>query len=395
MKTLIALHGLVVPITVLLCLLAPLVTGRVRAAAPAGQCLVYVGTYTGAKSKGIYSFLLDMATGKLTALGLVADTVHPTFLALHPTRRFLYAANEIGNYNGTASGSISAFAIDSESGKLTLLNREPSGGGGPCHLIVDSTGKSVIVANYGGGSIEVLPVQPDGQLGKPTTFIQHRGSSVNKKRQEGPHAHGVALDAANRFACVTDLGLDQVLLYRLDAEKSTLTAHDPPSVAAKPGAGPRHLVFHPQGRFAYAINELDSTMTAYSYDASRGILKAMQTVNTLPPEFTGPNSTAEVAVHPAGRFLYGSNRGHDSIAIFRIDAGDGRLRLVGHEPTQGKTPRNFAIDPSGAWLLAANQDSDSVRVFRIDTDTGRLKSTGDVVEVGAPVCVQFVPGQGQ
>ncbi len=395
MKTLIALHGLIVPITVLLFLLAPLVTERVRAAAPAGQCLVYVGTYTGAKSKGIYSFRLDMATGKLTALGLAADTVHPTFLALHPTRRFLYAANEIGNYNGTSSGSVSAFAIDSASGKLTLLNREPSGGGGPCHLIVDATGKSVIVANYGGGSVEVLPVQPDGQLGKPTTFIQHHGSSVNKKRQEGPHAHGIALDAANRFACVTDLGLDQVLLYRLDAEKSTLTAHDPSSVAANPGAGPRHLAFHPNGRFAYAINELDSTVTAYSYDASRGILKAGQTVSTLPPDFTRPNSTAEVAVHPSGRFLYGSNRGHDSIAIFRIDSGGGRLRLVGHESTQGKTPRNFAIDPSGAWLLAANQDSDSVRVFRIDTDTGRLKSTGEVVEVGAPVCVQFVPVPGQ
>jgi len=373
----------------LACLASP--AGRAAAPAPArGQCLVYVGTYTGAKSKGIYAYRFDSATGALSPLGLAAETSHPTFLAIAPNRRFLYAANEISDFGGKSSGAVSAFAITPQTGQLTLLNQASSGGPGPCHLVVDKTGKNVLVANYAGGSIEVLPIQPDGRLGAATAFVQHQGASVNPQRQAGPHAHSINLDAANRFAFVADLGLDKVLIYRFGAAQGTLTPNDPPAAALKPGAGPRHFAFHPSGRFAYVINELQSTVTAFNYDAQRGALSELQTVSTLPEGFAGNNSTAEVQVHRSGKFLYGSNRGHDSIAVFAIDPGKGTLSLAEHQPTRGKTPRNFGLDPTGARLLAANQGSDTVVVFGIDQATGRLHPTGQVVEVGAPVCIKFV-----
>jgi len=354
------------------------------------QYLVYVGTYTGAKSKGIYAYRFDSATGALSPLGLAAETPQPSFLAIAPNRRFLYAANEIGDFGGKKSGAVSAFAINPATGQLTLLNQAASGGPGPCHLVVDRAGKNVLVANYAGGSIEVLPIQPDGRLGAATAFVQHQGASVNPQRQAGPHAHSINLDAANRFAFVADLGLDKVLVYRFDAAQGTLAPNEPPAAALKPGAGPRHFAFHPSGRFAYVINELQSTVTAFSYDASRGALSELQTISTLPEGFAGNNSTAEVQVHPSGKFLYGSNRGHDSIAVFAIDPGKGTLALVEHQATRGKTPRNFGLDPTGAWLLAANQGSDTIVVFGIDRATGRLRPTGQVVEVGAPVCIKFV-----
>jgi 6-phosphogluconolactonase len=363
------------------------------AAAPAparGQYLVYVGTYTGAKSKGIYAYRFNAATGALSPLGLAAETPQPTFLAIAPNRRFLYAANEIGDFGGKRSGAVSALAINAQTGQLTLLNQAASGGPGPCHLVVDKAGKNVLVANYAGGSVAVLPIQPDGRLGAATAFVQHQGASVNPQRQAGPHAHSVNLDAANRFAFVADLGLDKVLVYRFDAAQGTLTPNDPPAAALKPGAGPRHFAFHPSGRYAYVINELQSTVTAFNYDAQRGALSELQTVSTLPEGFAGNNSTAEVQVHRSGKFLYGSNRGHDSLAVFAIDAGKGTLSFVEHQPTRGKTPRNFGLDPTGAWLLAANQGSDTIVVFGIDQATGRLHPTGQVVEVGAPVCIKFV-----
>jgi 6-phosphogluconolactonase len=333
---------------------------------------------------------MDPGSGQLTPAGLAAETVNPSFLAISPNHRFLYAVNEIDDFGGTSSGAVSAFAIEPTTGKLTLLNQESSRGSGPCHLIVDKQGKNVLVANYGGGSVAVLPIRPDGRLGPATAFIQHQGSSVNPQRQKEPHAHSMNLDAANRFAFAADLGLDKVLIYRFDPNHGTLAPNDPAAATVAPGSGPRHFAFHPSGHWAYVINEIASTITAFSYDAKTGALKTVQTVSTLPEGFTGNSSTAEIQVHPSGKFLYGSNRGDDSLAIFRSDPDTGRLTSVGRQPTQGKTPRGFGIDPTGAFLLAANQDSDSIVVFRIDPETGKLQPTGQVVEVPKPVCVQFI-----
>lgn len=359
--------------------------------APAKHMHVYLGTYTGPKSKGIYLARLDLASGKLSAPELAAEAANPSFLAIHPNRRFLYAVGEIANFSGQSSGAVSAFALNPETGKLTLLNQQPSQGAGPCHLIVDASGKCVLVANYGGGSVAALPIQENGRLGAAGTFIQHQGSSVNPDRQKEPHAHSINVDRANRFAVAADLGLDKVLVYKLDPAKAALTPNDPPSTSVRPGSGPRHFAFHPTGRFAYVINEMVCTVTAFTYDGDRGVLKELQTLSTLPGELQRGYSTAEVQVHPSGKFLYGSNRGHHTIAVFSIDEQSGQLTHVEHESTQGRTPRNFGIDPTGQYLLAANQGSDTVAVFRIDPKTGQLNPTGQVVEAPAPVCVKFLP----
>jgi len=368
-------------------LACPLLPG-VALGAQKGEYLVYFGTYTRRASKGIYVSRLDAATGKVTAPELAAEAPNPSFVAVHPSRGFLYAVSEAGK-----GGGVSAFSLDASTGLLTFLNRVSSGGTGPCHLVVDKTGRNVLVVNYGSGSVAVLPLAEDGRLKEASSFIQHKGSSVNPKRQQGPHAHSVNLSSDNRFAVVADLGMDQVLVYRLEAAKGSITPNEPPFATVKPGSGPRHFAFHPKSTFAYVINELASTVTAFAYDAARGVLKEVQTLTTLPAGFSGVNHTAEVQVHPSGQFVYGSNRGHDSIAVFKVDGKKGTLTLVEQTPTQGKTPRNFGIDPTGRWLLAANQDTDNVVVFRIDAKTGRLSPTGQVLEVGAPVCVKFVPLQ--
>ena len=360
------------------------------APAPA-ELRVYIGTYTGAKSKGIYLSRLNLKTGALSAPALVAETPSPSFLALHPTRDLLYAVNEVDSFAGQATGSVSAFAIDRGGSALRPLNRQPSGGKGPAHIVVDPVGVGVLVANYGGGSVAVLPIEKDGSLRTPSSVIQHTGSSVNPNRQKEPHAHSVNLDAGGRHAYVADLGIDKVMIYAFDAAKGLLTANDPPSVSLPPGSGPRHFAIHPNGRFAYVINELSLTVTAFTRFAATGALTAVQTVSTL-PSGTAPNpafSTAEVQVHPSGKFLYGSNRGHDSITVFAIDEGTGRLTYVESESTQGSTPRGFGIDPTGEFLLAGNQRSDSIVVFRIDRGTGALTPAGVSVEVGAPVCIKF------
>jgi 6-phosphogluconolactonase len=351
---------------------------------------VYFGTYTGTKSKGIYFAKLNLVTGELSTPVLAAETARPSFLALHPTRPLLYAVGEVSTFQNQKAGAVNAFSIDPATGMLALLNQQPSGGGGPCHLVVDRTGQHVLVANYGGGSVASLPIDKEGKLGPATSVIQHAGSSVNKARQNEPHAHSINLDAGNRFAVAADLGIDKLLVYRFDAAKGTLAANDPPFCEVSPGAGPRHFAFHPAGRFAYVINELHSTVTALAFDADRGALEPIQTLSTLPEGEKVPgNSTAEVQVHPSGKFLYGSNRGHDSIAIFSVDAATGKLAHVGNEPTGGKTPRNFGIDPTGTFLLAANQNSDTVVVFRIDRQAGKLAQVGSPVEVPSPVCVKF------
>jgi 6-phosphogluconolactonase len=355
---------------------------------------VYLGTYTGGKSKGIYRCELDLATGKLSEPALAAETANPSFLAVHPNNRFLYAVGEIGDFAGKKSGAVSAFALDPKSGELKALNQKPSSGTGPCHLVVDRQGKNVLVANYGGGSASVLHIEDDGRLGERTAFSQHTGKGDDPARQEGPHAHSINLDAANRFACVADLGLDQVFVYRFDADKGSLAKNEPSSVSLPPRSGPRHFAFHPDGRHAYVINEMANTVTAMKYDAEKGVLTSIQTVSTLPEGYKKPTWTAEVQVHPSGKFLYGSNRGQDSIAIFLIDEKTGELRPAGRQGSGIKTPRNFGIDPTGKFLLVANQDSDSVLVFRIDAKTGALEATGEKVEVGKPVCVKFVPKAG-
>lgn len=372
------------------CLVMILVSGTVSAAPSDKSLLFYVGTYTRPDSKGIYAFRLDKATGALTPLGLAAETQNPSFLAVDPANRFLFAVGESNNFNGKPGGGVSAFAINREDGRLTLLNQTSSGGAGPCHVAVDHSGKYALVANYNGGNVSVFPIGPDGKLGDSTAFIQHQGSSVNQERQAGPHAHGVYLDAGNRIAVVSDLGLDRLMIYRFDPAKGTLAANDPAFAAVRAGAGPRHFAFHPNGRLAFVINEIDSTLTTFQYEPSRGAFKELATVSTLPADFTGDNSTAEIFVHPSGKFVYGSNRGADNIAIFAVDPATGALASVGWEPTQGRTPRNFAIDPSGQYLIAANQDSNNIVVFKIDQQTGKLSSIGQKAEVGSPVCITFV-----
>jgi 6-phosphogluconolactonase len=353
--------------------------------------LVYVGTYTGGPSKGIYLFRMDPETGAVTAAGLAAETANPSFLAIHPGRRFLYAVGEVGEFGGKKTGAVSAFSVDPATGKLALLNQQPSQGAGPCHLVVDGQGKNVLVANYGGGSVAVLPIKADGSLEPPSCSFQHQGSSVNPQRQKAPHAHSINLDPAGRFAFAADLGLDKVLVYKFDPSLGTVIPHEPPAAPVAPGSGPRHFAFHPSGRSAYVINELANTVTVFSFDAAKGVLTEIQTVSTLPADFKGTSYTAEVVVTPDGKFLYGSNRGHDSLAIFSIDAATGKLTSVGHQPTGGKTPRNFAIDPGGRFLLAANQNSDTVSVFRIDPSSGKLQPVGAPFAAPKPVCVRFLP----
>jgi 6-phosphogluconolactonase len=356
--------------------------------AGASEYLVYVGTYTRRTSEGIYVYRLNAATGELRDGRLVAELDNPSFLAFSPDRRFLYAVGE----HDEPIGAVAAYAIDPATGDLAFLSRQPTGGPGPCHLTVDATGQMVIVTNYNGGSVAAFPVRDDGGLGEASTFIQHEGQTgPNTARQDGPHAHSVNLDADNRLAIIADLGMDRVMLYRMDPANGTLTPSDPASVSLAPGAGPRHFDWHPTRKFAYVINELGCTITAFSYDAARGSLAELQTVPSLPEGWSGSNSTADIHVSPSGEFVYGSNRGHDSIVIYRVDAATGTLTYVGHEPTGGQNPRNFAITPAGDFLLAANQDTDNIVTFAIDPASGELSPTGAVADAPMPVCLKLLP----
>jgi len=357
-----------------------------------GKYLFYVGTYTenGSKSKGIYAYRYDAGTQEITSLGLAAETINPSWIALHPNGRFLYAVNEVQNYKGPNSGGISAFSIDRATGKLTLLNEVASRGADPCYITVDQTGKYVLVANYTGGSIAVFPLRADGKLGEASAFIQHTGHSLNPKRQEAAHAHSIDLSPDERFAFVDDLGLDQLLVYKFDKSKGTLKSNSRPYAMFHAGSGPRHFALHPSGNFAYVISELASTVTAFSINLKVGTLNREQTISALPEDFRGENDDAEIRILPSGKFLYASNRGHDSITVFAIDPAKGTLTLVEHAPTQGKTPRSFEIDPTGTLLFAENQGSNNIVVFRINENTGKLTPTGKVLEVGQPVCVKFL-----
>jgi 6-phosphogluconolactonase len=357
-----------------------------------GSYIFYVGTYTegGSKSKGIYAYRFDSETGQAAPLGLVAETTNPSFVALHPSGQYLYAVNELQNYKGPNTGGVSAFFIDHATGKLTFLNEVVSRGADPCYIIVDKTGKFVLVANYTGGSIAVFPILGDGKIGEASEFVQHTGHGPNEKRQEKAHAHSIDLSPDNRFAFVDDLGLDQLLTYKYDSAKGALSPNDPPFVKLDPGAGPRHFVLHPSGKFAYVVAEMQSSVTALSVDLNSGTLKRMQTLSTLPNGSTGENDDAEIQIHPSGKFLYASNRGHDSIAVFAIDPLRGTMTSVEDVSTGGKTPRSFEIDPTGKFILAQNQKSDSIVIFRIDQNTGKLSATGQKLDVPSPVCVKFL-----
>ncbi len=356
------------------------------------DALVYFGTYTTPKSKGIYVSRLNVTSGALSAPTLAAEATSPSFLAVHPSQRFLYAVNEVNTFEGKPAGVVSGFAIDSASGALTAINQQSSGGAGPAHLVVDREGRNVLVANYGGGSVAVLPIDRDGRLQPASAFVQHTGSSVNAERQKAPHAHGIAIEPQNRFAYVADLGLDKVVIYRFDAATGSLAPSEPAFATVQPGSGPRHVALDPAGRFAYVINEMTCTITAFRRDAKTGALIEVQTISTLPDgqQVDKGFSTAEIAVHPSGRFLYGSNRGHNTIAAVAIDTASGKLIPIEHEPTQGSTPRGFGIDPTGAWLIVGNQRSDSVVVLKIDPKSGRLDPVGQPIELGSPVSVEFV-----
>jgi 6-phosphogluconolactonase len=358
--------------------------------------LVYLGTYTekrpdGGGSKGIYRARLDQATGKLGPITLAAELENPSFLAVSPDRRFLYAVSEVGvpDADGKPSGGVAAYSIGADQG-LTLINRVSSLGADPCHVSVSRSGRTVAVANYSSGSTVTLHTGVDGSLGKATRDV-HTGHGPKTDRQKEPHAHSVNFSPDDSLLLSCDLGADRVYVYAHDARAGTITPHKPAFVGLEPGAGPRHLALHPSGRNAYVISELSNTIGTFAWNAKSGTLTQKQTISTLPFGFTAPSSTAEIVIHPNGRFVYGSNRGHDSIASFGVDAKDGRLTLLGHTPTGGKAPRSFAIDPSGRWLIAANQLSDSLVSFAIDQGTGTLTTAAATSALPRPVCVLFVP----
>lgn len=366
-------------------------TSNGRACLAADATRVYIGAYTQEGIGGINQATLDLNTGELELVGLAGEATNPSFLALPANEKFLYAVSEVSDYDESHGGALSAFAVDAESGNLSLLNHQSSGGSGPCFVSLDKDGRHALVANYGGGSVAVLPIDAAGKLQPASSVIQQEGSGPNAARQTGPHAHSIKLDPANRFALACDLGADKVFVYRFDPANGTLTPNDSPWFETAPGAGPRHLAFHPNGKWVYVVNELDCTLIAAAYDAEQGILKAIQTETTLPAGGVEGNTCAEVVVHPSGKFVYASNRGHDSIAMFAIDAESGKLTPLGQHPAGGKTPRNFNIDPSGKYLLAALQGSNRVVVHAIDQATGKLTQTDYAIDTPMPVCIKFVP----
>jgi 6-phosphogluconolactonase len=392
------IHQNLIRILTLLAVLSSLTVLSAAQAAQKGDYILFVGTYTeeGSKSKGIYAYNYDALTGRITPLGLAAETTNPSWVAIHPNGRFVYAVNEVKNYKDSKDGGLSAFSIDRDTGgqptgKLSFLNEVPSHGTDPCYVTVDKTGKYALVANYTGATVAVYRINEDGSLGLGSNVIFHTGHSANPQRQRSAHVHSVDLSPDNRFAYVDDLGIDGLLVYKFDDRKGTLTSNGPKYATFDPGAGPRHFALHPSGKCAYVVSEMQGTVTAFSNDPATATLQHLQTISTLPKDFKGEIEDAEIEIHPSGRFLYASNRGDgNSIAVFSIDADNGTLTPIEYVPTQGKTPRSFAIDPTGTLLLAGNQGSNNIVVFRIDQKTGRLTPTGQVFDEASPVCLKFL-----
>jgi 6-phosphogluconolactonase len=359
------------------------------AATDSGEYLVYFGTYTDQAARGIYAYRFQASTGKLTSIGLMAETPNPAFIVATPNGRNLYAVNWKGDDREKKGDTVSAYAIDRKTGKLTFLNKVDSKGEMPTNLTIDHTGKTLLVVSYTGGNITGYQIEPDGKLSEPTTYFEHRGKSVHPV--PGPHSHGVIISPDNKHAFVGEVGLDQVRSYSLDAAKGKLTPSDPPFVSVTPGTAPRHLAFHPSGKFLYVNDESRPAVTVFAVDG--GHLKEIQEVPAIPADYKGRDATAEIQIDKKGRFVYASNRGHDSIAVFSVDQATGKLTPIQHALTQGKTPRNFSLDPTGEYLFAANQGSDTVVLFKVDQETGKLTPTGEPISVPKPVCVLFVKAQ--
>ena len=354
-------------------------------AADAADTWVYFGSHRAGPNIGFSRAHFDTDTGALTKPEFILEARAPAFFIVAPDGRHLYTCNS------GSPGGVAAYAIEPHTGRLAFLNRELAGGGDTSYISLDRTGRFALAANYDGGSIAVFALAPDGLLGDWTAFVQHAGHGVNPQRQAQPHPHSIVVDPTNRFALVPDLGLDRVFVYRFDAKSGSLAPNDPPFASVAPGSGARHIKFHPNGRWAYLINEIASTVIAFDWDSAKGTLSEFQTISTLPAGFKGGSACAEIEIHPSGRFLYGSNRGHDSLAAFAIDPATGRLSLIQVEPSGGKTPRNFAFDPTAKWIVCTNHDSDNAVVFRVDGDTGRLARAGDPVAVPYPFCERFLP----
>lgn len=354
------------------------------------KTLLFIGGYTQTEDQGIQVYAFDDQEGSLTYLTTASGAANPSFLAIHPSQKYLYAVNEIHNYQGERSGAISAYRIDAATGHLTFINQQPSWGTSPCHVTVDATGKMVYLANYSSGSIAAYPINEDGSLEPASAKVQHEGSGPNTRRQEGPHAHSFNLDPTNTYGYVADLGIDKLMIYKLDLEGGSLEPNAVPFVDIAPGSGPRHFTFHPEMPTAYLINEMGNTITVFAFDAATGNLTTLQTVPSLPEGWEGRNTTADIHIEPTGRFLYGSNRGHNSLVTYAIDAESGLLTYVAHTASGGQTPRNFAIHPDGQFLLTANQDSNNVVVYELDPETGTLTPNGVEIETYKPVCLQFL-----
>lgn len=352
---------------------------------------VYFGCYTNAKSgsKGIYQSDFNSSTGELTDPQLSVETGSPSFLAIHPTKKYLYAVGEMGSAD-KKGGAVSAFTISPADGRLTLINQSSTVGAGPCHVSVDKTGQMAMIANYSGGSVASFSILENGGLSAAKTFVQHEGSGPNAKRQAGPHAHSMNVSPDNRYGFACDLGLDKVFIYQIDPATGQFKAHGHGIVP--PGSGPRHFAFHPNGKFAFVNNEMLMTVTTFAYDAEKGTLTEVETVSTLPESDRGKTglSTAETVAHPNGKFVYVSNRTHDTIAVFTCDPATGKLQLIQNASAEGKIPRNFCLDPSGQWMIVAHQDSNTAALLKVDQDTGKLTFTGNKVNVGGCVCVRFL-----
>ncbi|MBC8172075.1 MAG: lactonase family protein [Anaerolineae bacterium] len=360
--------------------------------------LVYIGTYTHLstdlphRTESIYIYEFDPYSGKLDFRNIIFDVVNPSFLAISSDRQHLFAVSEVAEFSDVAGGGVSAFALNPQSSQPSFINSQPTYGTYPCYITLDTSGQWALVANYGGGSITILSIAADGQFGAPAIAIQNQGRSIHPTRQNAPHAHCIVFDPGQRYAFVADLGIDQILIFRFDAASGQLSPHDSPSIATEPGAGPRHLEFHPTGCYLYVTNELNSTIGVYDYDSDQGTLKHQQTISTIPDDFGEPNFPADLHVTGSGLFLYASNRGHDSMAVFTIDPQQGFLSLVETISSGGLKPRNFAIDLTDNFLLVANQDSHNLIVFKIDKSNGRLTPTTSGISIPSPVCIKIVTG---